>query len=187
MANGSRWAHSGKKNNKTLWSVSVLLQIIVMDYWFQTAQYCSSTHRLPPWRTLSPIILQPKVVSSPAHGLIDVMWTPSFVLIKKLLCWFVLYCVLLFFCKDVSANVKVSGPLYQYGFFHHATILCVPIQAKNSSMQHSLLHHKPNNTPVYTLKYFSVHCLLLPVFGIRPFFKKYFFCMTFSNSLFLFF
>lgn len=112
-----------------LWSVSVLLQIIVMDYWFQTAQYCSSTPRLPPWRTLNPIIPQPKVDSSPARGLIDVMWTPSFVLIKKLLCWFVLYCVLLFFCKDVSTNVKVSGPLYQYGFFHHATILCVPTQA----------------------------------------------------------
>lgn len=49
--------------------------------------------------------------------------SPSFVLF----CWFVLYCVLLFLCKDMSTNVKVSALLYQYGFSHHATISCVPI------------------------------------------------------------
>lgn len=128
------WARH-KTPQMTLWSISILLQKMVMDYRFQTSNYCTSTPRLAPWRTLNPIILQPKVVSSPSHGfiyLIIVLLLASshcVLLVLCFFCWFVLYCVLLFFCKDMSTNVKVSGPLYQYGFSHRATILCVPIQA----------------------------------------------------------
>lgn len=81
---------------------------------------------------------------------------------QKLLCWFVLYCVLLFFCKGISANVKVSWLLYQYSFSHHAAIICVPIQAIAAACNATLHHHKLNATSHLS------HCLLLPPRLICP-------------------
>lgn len=98
-----------------------------MDYCSQKAKNCSSTPRLPPWRTLNLIIPQPREVSSPSHDFIDVMWTPGFVLLKSsfvnLLCSFV------FSVRTCRLTWRwVDRYSSSMAFPHHATVLCVPVK-----------------------------------------------------------
>lgn len=115
--------------------------------------------------------------------------SPCFVLLKSsfvdsssavFCCFSVRTCQLTWRWVDLYTSLAFLPPR------HH--LMCAHTSC-GSSMQHSLLLHKPNNTPVYTLKYFLDHCLLLSPSGIRPilFLIIYFAWSCLSLSLSLYF
>lgn len=115
--------------------------------------------------------------------------SPCFVLLKSsfvdsssavFCCFSVRTCQLTWRWVDLYTSLAFLPPR------HHLT--CAHTSC-GSSMQHSLLLHKPNNTQFYTLKYLLDHCLLLSPSGIRPilFLIIYFAWSCLSLSLSLYF